>query len=72
MKFTKEQALRIGKKLRVNFNKYDFEQFKYGLGIEWEHRKTVGGSQTQVGRIVLDHLKEDRNYYIKFKKSGLK
>ncbi len=72
MRITKEQALRIGNKLKVNWNKIPFDQFKYGMQIESEHIRTVGGSLTNVGKIVLDHFREDRNYYRKFKKSGLK
>lgn len=72
MRFTKEQAKRIGDRLKVNWNKIDLEQFRIGLGIEYEHIKTVGGSLTNVGRIVCDHFREDRRYYIKYRKSGLK
>jgi len=72
MRITKSQALRVGNKLKVNWNKVDFSEFKFGMKVESEHIKTVGGSLTNVGKIVLDHFREDRNYYIKFRKSGLK
>ncbi len=67
--FTKKQAKKIGKKLGVDWSKFDVEQFRIGMDIELEHGKI--DSQTNVtndnplttGKIALAHLKEFPDYY---------
>lgn len=44
---------------------FPMEQFVMGLKVETEHSETVGGDPVKIGRIVLDHLAEDLNYYTK-------
>jgi len=44
---------------------YSFDQFKVGLGVEWEHADILGGDWMKVAAVVLDHLKEDEQYYTK-------
>ena len=43
----------------------DREQFIKGLAIEQEHFNTTHGDELQMAKIVLDHLAEDKDYYIK-------
>lgn len=43
----------------------DREQFIKGLSVEQEHFNTENGDETQMAKIVLDHLAEDPDYYIK-------
>ena len=68
MRVSKETALRIGKKLKVNFEKIRLNEFKMGIGIELEHKSITRGSLTKSGRIALDHLKEIPDYYTRLKK----
>jgi len=39
-----------------------------GFEVEWEHAHTVDYDLLTVGKIVLDHLKEDPRYYTKLRK----
>lgn len=39
------------------------EQFRQGLEEEQEHAETVGGDTRTIAHIVLDHLREDPQYY---------
>jgi phage-related protein (TIGR01555 family) len=43
----------------------DREQFMKGLAIEQEHYDTAHGDELILAKIVLDHLSEDLEYYIK-------
>jgi hypothetical protein len=69
--FSKDDAHRIGDKLDVNWDKVDIEQFRIGLGVESEHddgsELDVVGSEKDLGKIVLAHLKELPDYYTKLK-----
>ena len=69
--FSIDDAQRIGNKLGVDWNKVDTEQFRIGLGVESEHddgsELDVVGSEKDLGKIVLAHLKEVPDYYTKLK-----
>lgn len=69
--FSKDDARRIGAKLNVDWNKIDIEQFRIGLSVESEHDDgsdlDVVGSEKDLGKIVLAHLKELPDYYTKLK-----
>jgi hypothetical protein len=69
--FSKEDAQRVGDKLDVDWNKVDIEQFRIGLSVESEHddgsELDVVGSEKDLGKIVLAHLKELPDYYTKLK-----
>lgn len=58
-------AMRVAKQLHYQGSP---NEFFMGMNVEMEHSKVVGGSMIQVGRIVLDHLSENKIYYT----SGLK
>lgn len=47
------------------------QKFTDGLKIEMEHSETVHGDLVVVGKIVLDHLAEDIDYYSKLKAAKL-
>ena len=72
--FTLAQAKTIGKQLGINWDKFDLEQFRAGLGVELEHG-TVG-PKTDVtnddplltGKIALAHLTEFPDYYTRLAK----
>lgn len=42
-----------------------------GLAVEQEHAATAGGDQVNIAAIVLDHLREDPDYYSKIESIGL-
>jgi hypothetical protein len=56
-------AKEIGSKLKVDFDKVNFEEFRKGISVELEHSDTVGGGFEIAAKIALDHLKEMPNYY---------
>lgn len=69
-----EDAVRIAKKIGLNFKKVDFtvNDFLVGLGVENEHfddKQTRVGkfSESIVGRIAWRHLKENSKYYTRLK-----
>jgi hypothetical protein len=68
-KTTAEQARRIGDEIGVDWNRFDPEQFRIGLDVEFEHGSH--DPQTDVtcddpittGKIALAHMKEFPDYY---------
>ena len=42
---------------------YDLEDFILGYCEEQEHLETVDGDEVKIAKIVIDHLKEDEEYY---------
>jgi len=61
---TEDEAREIGDRLGVDWDRFDFDQFKKGLEVEYEHTSDPG----EAGRITLDHLKELPNYYDRLEK----
>lgn len=72
--FTAEEAKIIGDKIGVDWNKYDLEQFKMGLGVELEHgahdqeTNITDDDETITGKITLAHLREIPDYYTRLDK----
>jgi len=72
--FTTEQALEIGNKLGLDWNRFEVEQFRMGLDVELEHglsdpsTDVTGNNSTLTGKIVLAHLNEFADYYTRLKK----
>lgn len=72
--FTIEEALEIGKSLKVDWKKIDAEQFRMGLETELEHG--LADMETNVtndnlmitGKIALAHLNEIKDYYTRLRK----
>jgi hypothetical protein len=68
-KFTKEEALEIGKKIGIDFNKIDLEQFRKGLEVELEHgtrfpkANVTNDDPILTGKIAYAHLLEFPDYY---------
>ena len=68
-KFTKEEALEIGKKIGIDFNKIDLEQFRRGLEVELEHgtrfpqANVTNDDPILTGKIAYAHLLEFPDYY---------
>lgn len=67
--FSLQEAKEIGNQIDIDWEKFDLEQFRMGLGVELEHG--LIDSQTNVtnddpimtGKIALAHLKEIPDYY---------
>jgi len=72
--FTNEEAKRIGDGIGIDWNKYDLEQFRMGLGVELEHglcdteTNVTNDDELVTGKIALAHLKEIPDYYTRLSK----
>ena len=66
---TLKDADHVLRLLGLKLETADKVEFLHGLEVEAEHLATVGGDWEAVGHIVLDHLREDRNYYRNLKKA---
>ena len=72
--FTTEEAKRVGEELRIDWSKFDVEQFRMGMDVELEHG--LRSSHTNVtnddpmitGEIALAHLNEFPDYYTRLAK----
>ncbi len=68
-KFSLEEARALGRKIGIDFNVIDLDQFRMGLSVELEHgaidRETdvTGGDPVATGKIAWAHLKEIPDYY---------
>ena len=66
---TSEEARRVGDEIGVDWNRFDLEQFRRGMDVEFEHGSH--DPQTDVthddpivtGKIALAHMKEFPDYY---------
>ena len=66
---TIEEARRVGDEIGVDWERFDLEQFRVGMDVEFEHGSH--DPQTDVthddpivtGKIALAHMKEFRDYY---------
>jgi Protein of unknown function (DUF5661) len=66
---TIEEARRVGDEIGVDWDRFDLEQFRAGMDVEFEH----GSHDTQTdvthddpivtGKIALAHMKEFPDYY---------
>ena len=72
--FTSEQAKEIGKKLGIDWTKFDIEQFRVGMDIELEHGKVdphtnvTNDDPLLTGKIAIAHLNEFPDYYTRLLK----
>lgn len=72
--FTIEEAKAVGDKLGIDWNKFDLEQFRYGMDIELEHGlidphiNVTNDDPVLTGKIALAHLNEFADYYVRLKK----
>ena len=68
-KFTKEDAIRIGDKLKIDWGKINLEQFRMGLGVELEHglisllTNITDDDEIMTGKLAWAHLNEIGDYY---------
>jgi hypothetical protein len=72
--FTTEQAREIGHKLKIDWSRFDVEQFRMGLDVELEHglvdpsTDVTGNDPIITGKIALAHLNEFADYYTRLEK----
>lgn len=72
--FTLNEAEEIGKKIGLDFTKFDIEQFRIGLTVELEHgaddpeTNVTNGDVYLTGKIAWAHLKEIPDYYTRLEK----
>jgi hypothetical protein len=67
--FTKEQAHEWGKKLDIDWKRFDIEQFRMGMDVELEHgsrdalTNVTNNDPLMTAKIALAHLNEFPDYY---------
>ncbi len=72
--FSTDEAKAIGDRLRVDWSRFDAEQFRMGLNVELEHglhdpeTDVTGNDPVLTGKIALAHLKEFGDYYTRLQK----
>jgi DNA-directed RNA polymerase alpha subunit len=71
--FTYDQAKKLGEELRIDWSKFDVEQFRMGLDVELEHgtvdpqTNVTNNDPSTTAKIALAHLKEFPDYYTRLK-----
>ena len=66
---TTEEAKRVGDEIGVDWNRFDLEQFRAGMDVEFEHGShdpqtdVTGDDPITTGKIALAHMKEFPDYY---------
>jgi hypothetical protein len=64
-----DEARRVGDAIGVDWNRFDLEQFRAGMDVEYEHGShdpqtdVTGDDPVVTGKIALAHLKEFPDYY---------
>ena len=66
---TAEEARRVGDEIGVDWERFDLEQFRAGMDVEFEHgghdpqTDVTGDDPIVTGKIALAHMKEFPDYY---------
>ena len=66
---TTEQAKQVGDTIGVDWTRFDLEQFRAGMDVEYEHGShdpqtdVTGDDPVVTGKIALAHMKEFPDYY---------
>jgi hypothetical protein len=64
-----EEARRVGDEIGVDWERFDLEQFRAGMDVEYEHGShdpqtdVTGDDPIVTGKIALAHMKEFPDYY---------
>ena len=66
--FTKADIVAAAKRLGVNFKVVSLNTLMYGLHVELEHRDVTKGKLIPTLKIVLAHLKEFPDYYVRLRR----
>ena len=71
---TTAQAKNLGEKLKIDWSKFDVEQFRMGMDVELEHgtvdprTNVTNDDPLMTGKIALAHLNEFTDYYTRLEK----
>ena len=74
MVFTAEEAIAIGEKLGLKWDKFDADQLRRGMDVELEHgtrdslTNVTNDDPLMIGKIALAHLNEFPDYYDRLEK----
>jgi hypothetical protein len=66
-----EEAKRVGDEIGVDWDRFDLEQFRAGMDVEYEHGShdpqtdVTGDDPIVTGKIALAHMKEFPDYYVR-------
>ena len=66
---TSEQARQVGDEIGVDWARFDLEQFRAGMDVEFEHgshdpqTNVTDDDPIMTGKIALAHMKEFPDYY---------
>jgi hypothetical protein len=66
---TPEKAREVGDQIGVDWDRFDLEQFRAGMDVEYEHGShdpqtdVTGDDPIMTGKIALAHMKEFPDYY---------
>jgi len=69
-----EVARRAGDAIGVDWSRFDLEQFRTGMDVELEHGShdpqtdVTGDDPILTGKIVLAHMKEFTDYYVRLER----
>ena len=69
-----EEARRVGDAIGIDWNKFDLEQFRAGMDVEYEHGShdpqtdVTGDDPIVTGKIALAHMKEFPDYYVRLER----
>lgn len=71
---TSDEARRVGDAIGVDWSRFDLEQFRAGMDVEYEHGSqdpqtdVTGDDPIVTGKIALAHMKEFPDYYERLKR----
>ena len=71
---TSEEAQRVGDEIGVDWSRFELEQFRRGMDVEFEHGShdpqtdVTGDDPIVTGKIALAHMKEFPDYYERLKR----
>ena len=71
---TSEQAREVGDAIGVDWDRFDLEQFRAGMDVEFEHgshdpqTNVTNDDPIVTGKIALAHMKEFPDYYERLEK----
>lgn len=69
-----EEARRVGDAIGVDWSRFDLEQFRAGMDVEFEHGShdpqtdVTGDDPIVTGKIALAHLNEFPDYYTRLER----
>jgi hypothetical protein len=71
---TPDEARRVGDQIGVDWDRFDLEQFRAGMDVEYEHgthdpqTDVTGDDPVTTGKIALAHMKEFPDYYVRLQR----